>query len=208
MRTLLLTAAAAALCLVCFASSTHAQNPAGVNASKYGVAVVDISYVFKKHDRFIATMESMKTEMESAEAEMKAERANIGQLEERRNNYNAGSAEYKQLDEELARQMAEFNLKMTRLHKSFVERQAKLYFQTYLEVSDAVKYYATQHNIGVVIRFNGEPTDPNRREDVMREINKAVVFQNQVDITPDIISILNREQTATPPRTGSQLPAR
>ena len=27
-------------------------NPAGANASKYNIAVVDISYIFKKHERF------------------------------------------------------------------------------------------------------------------------------------------------------------
>lgn len=208
MRTLQLTAAAAALSLVGFAASAPAQNPAGANAAKHGIAVVDISYIFKKHDRFRATMESMKTEMESTEAELKADRDKIAQLEERKNSYNAGSAEYKQLDEELARQMAEFNLKMTRLRKSFLEREAKVYYQTYLEVADAVKYYATQQNIGLVIRFNGEPVDPARREDVLREINKPVVFQNQVDITPDILLLLNRDAkpptTARPP--GSSIP--
>jgi Skp family chaperone for outer membrane proteins len=170
--------------------------------------VVDISYIFKKHDRFRTTMESMKKEMESTEAELKADRDKIAQLEERRNTYNAGAAEYKQLDEELARQMAEFNLKMTRLRKSFLEREAEIYYRTYLEVNDAVKYYATQHNIGIVIRFNGEPVDPNNREGVLREINKPVVFQNQIDITPDILVLLNRDatspSTARPP--GSSIP--
>src|SRR5205085_17469 len=31
-------------------------NPAGANASKYNIAVVDISYIFKKHERFKTTM--------------------------------------------------------------------------------------------------------------------------------------------------------
>ena len=210
MRTLLLTATAAAWSVVGFASvsNAQAQNPAGANAPKHGVAVVDISYIFKKHDRFRTTMESMKKEMESTEAELKADRDKITQLEGQKNTYNAGSAEYKQLDEELARQMAEFNLKMTRLRKSFLEREAKVYYQTYLEVADAVKYYATQQNIGLVIRFNGEPVDQNRREDVLREINKPVVFQNQVDITPDILVLLNRDSSTAnrPQAPASSIP--
>jgi hypothetical protein len=43
-------------------------NPAGANASKYNIAVVDISYIFKKHERFKATMEQMKKEMEAIES--------------------------------------------------------------------------------------------------------------------------------------------
>ncbi len=182
-------------------SSAHAQgpNPAGANASKYSIAVVDISYIFKKHARFTATMESMKKEMEGIEADLKADREKIAQQEQQRNQFNVGSAEYKQLDEEIARKMAEFNLKMGKLRKDFLERESKVYYQTYLEVVDAVKYYAQRQNIGLVLRFNGEPVDPNRRDDVLREINKPVVVQDKIDITPDVIALLNRDAGAAPP---------
>jgi Skp family chaperone for outer membrane proteins len=177
----------------------QAPNPAGANASKYNIAVVDISYIFKKHERFKATMEAMKKEMEGIETDLQADREKIAQQEQQRNQFNAGAAEYKQLDETIARQMAEFNLKMGRLRKDFLEREAKVYYQTYLEVVDAVKYYAKRQNIGMVLRFNGEQVDPTRREDVLREINKPVVVQDQIDITPDILVLLNRDQAGAAP---------
>jgi Skp family chaperone for outer membrane proteins len=193
-------------------------NPAGANASKYNIAVVDISYIFKKHERFKTTMEQMKKEMEAIETELKADREKIAQQEQQRNQYNAGSAEYKKMDEDIARQMAEFNLKMGKLRKEFMEREAKVYYQTYLEIVDAVKYYCKRQNIGLVLRFNGEPVDPNRRDEVLREINKPVVLQDQIDITPDVLALLNRDGSggqpagagtqATRPAQGSQLPTR
>jgi Skp family chaperone for outer membrane proteins len=172
-------------------------NPAGANASKYNIAVVDISYIFKKHERFKSTMEQMKKEMEKIEGELKGDREKIAQQEQQRNQFNAGSAEYKKMDEDIARQMAEFNLKMGKLRKEFLEREAKVYYQTYLEVVDAVKYYAKRQNIGLVLRFNGEAVDPNRRDDVLREINKPVVVQDQIDITPDVLMLINRDQSGT-----------
>ena len=111
------------------------------------------------------------------------------------------------MDEDIARQMAEFNLKMGKLRKDFLEREAKVYYQTYLEVVDAVKYYAKRQNIGLVLRFNGEPVDPNRRDDVLREINKPVVVQDQIDITPDVLMLINRDQQQRAARTRPQ-PAR
>ena len=181
-------------------------NPAGANASKYNIAVVDISYIFKKHERFKATMEQMKKEMETIEGELKSDREKIAAQEQQRNQFNAGSAEFKKMDEDIARQMAEFNLKMGKLRKEFLEREAKVYYQTYLEVVDAVKYYAKRQSIGLVLRFNGEPVDPNRRDDVLREINKPVVVQDQIDITPDVLALINREQSGGAPagQTGTQ----
>jgi hypothetical protein len=74
-------------------------------------------------------------------------------------------------------------------------------------VVDAVNLYAKSHNIGMVLRFNGEPVDANKREDVMRDINKQVVIQDRIDITPDVLMLLNREsQQARAPQPGSQIP--
>lgn len=214
-KAVLAMAAAAALVTVGY---LYAQAPAsfGANASKYHIAVVDISYLFKNHERFKATMESMKKEMETIETELKADREKIALQEQERNRLQVGSADYKKMDEEIARKMADFNLKMGKLRKDFLEREAKVYYQTYLEVVDAVKYYAQRQQIGLVLRFNGEPVDPNRRDDVLREINKPVVVQDQIDITPDVLALINRDQQARPAgsqarqpaATGSQLPTR
>ncbi len=139
----------------------------------------------------------MKKEMESAEGELKAERGQVQAREEQRTSFKVGSPEFKKIDEEIARLKAEFNLKAGRIRKDFLEREAKVYYQTYLEVSNMVKYYAQQHSIGLVLRFNGDQVDPNRRESVLRAINDPIVHQNNIDITPDILALLNRSNGAT-----------
>jgi Skp family chaperone for outer membrane proteins len=197
---IVILAAAAAVCLVLFQRPfpAAAQLPHGQNAPTHGVAVVDISYIFKNHARFKAAMDGMKKEMEGIEAQLKSKRDQIAAIEAERNKFNPGNEQYKQLDDQLARNMAEFNLEMGRIRKDFLDREAKEYYKTYLEVVDAVRVYATQRNIGLVIRFNGDEVDPNRREDVLREINKPVVFQNRVDITGDVLQLLNRDVAMQP----------
>ncbi len=183
---------------------TYGQSAYSANASTHGIAVVDISFIFKNHARFKAAMDAMKNDMDSIEAQLKTRRDQIAQIEEQRNKFSVGTDQYKQLDERLAKEMSDFNLDMTKKRKEFLDREAKEYYKTYLEIVDAVSTYARARNIGMVIRFNGDPVDPNRREDVLREINKPVVFQNQVDITPDIVQMINRDTMTgggqTPPR--------
>jgi Skp family chaperone for outer membrane proteins len=174
------------------ASAQAAANPVGANATKFGIAVVDIPYIFKNYPKFKATTDAMKKEMETIDADVKADRAKIAQMEQQRNTFQPGTPDYKKYDEELARMMAEFQLKTGKLQKDFMERQAKLYYQTYQEVEAKVNEYAKRNNIGLVLRFNGEPVDPNRREDVMRDINKQVVVQNSIDITPDVLALLQQ----------------
>jgi Skp family chaperone for outer membrane proteins len=145
-------------------------------------------------------MKMMQEEMKAIEEKLKVAREQITKLEEEKNRLNVGTEPYRQLDDQLARKMADFNLEMGRIRKDFLDREAKEYYKTYLEIVDAVGQYATARNIGLVIRFNGEPVDPNRREDVLREINKPVVYQNRIDITPDVLGLLNRDA----PRLGTQ----
>lgn len=211
MRTLLLSAIVSG-CFVTFAGEVNAQSASpSANASRFGIAVVDVSYIFKNYSQFKSSMEGMKSEMESAEGKLKGDRDSIIAKEEQRKQYNPGAAEFKQLDEEIARLKAEFNLTAGRIRKDFLEREAKVYYQTYLEVGNAVKYYAQQHSIGLVLRFNGDQVDPNLREDVLRAINKPVVHQNNIDITPDVLALLNRVGGApggVAPVAGRQQPTK
>jgi Skp family chaperone for outer membrane proteins len=192
-RVLIVTAAAVTLSTFghLYAQAPH---PLGANASKYHIAVVDISAIFKRHARFKAAMDGMKAEMEKIESELKTDRERIAQAEQHRNTFGPGTPDYKTADENVARMMAEFNLKMGKLRKDFLEREAKVYYQTYLEVVGTVNEYAKRQGIGLVLRFNGEPIDPNRRDDVLREINKPVVMQDNIDITGDVLMLLNRDQ--------------
>jgi Skp family chaperone for outer membrane proteins len=188
-------------------AQAQAPNPAGANTQRYHIAVVDIGYIFKNHKRHQDAIEKMKSEMSSTEAELKSDSEKIRQMEEQRNSFKVGTKEYKDLDEELARNIADFKLKMDRLRKDFMDREAQMYYQTYLEVSEAIKYYAQRHDIALVLRFNGDKVDPARREDVQRAINSSVVFQNQIDITPDILALINRDQAGAPKVAQPPLPS-
>ena len=211
MRSLLLSAIVSG-CVLVSSMEVLAQGVSpSANATRFGTAVVDVSYIFKNYPRFKTQMEQLKTQMESADSQLKSERSSIAAKEEERKKYNVGAPEYKKLDEDIAQATASFQLKANRIRKEFLEREAKVYYQTYLEVSNAVQYYAQQHNIGLVLRFNGDQIDPNVRENILRAINKNVVYQNNVDITPDVLALLNRggapggvAPTAGQPRTARQ----
>ena len=151
----------------------------------------------------------MKAEMKGHEEKLKARRDSIAQMEEARNRLEAGSPDFKQADDRLATEKAKFNLEMDRLRKDLMERESKVYFSTYQEVSYTIANYAKQRNIGLVLRFNGDKPDPNKRPDILKDINKPVVFENNIDITRDILAIVNGGASSANVGTNpSGLPAR
>jgi len=168
----------------------------GLNAPRYGFAVVDVSYIFKNYQRFKAMMDQMKVDVEGAERTLSDERNAINQEARKLEAFKPGSPEHQREEERITELKTKFNLKMTKQRKEFLDRESKIYYQAYLEVNDAVKYFALRNNIGLVLRFNGDPVDSNQREEVLRAINKPVVFQNGVDITPDVLRDLDRGRPA------------
>ena len=137
-------------------------------------------------------MEAIKADIQQAEVKLKASREGIQAKEAQAKDYQPSSPEFKQLDEDLARLKADFNIKAGRTRKDFQEREAKVYYQTYLQVSQTVQYFAQQNNIGLVLRFNGDSINPENPKAILNAINKPVVSQNNIDITPDVLALLNR----------------
>lgn len=204
MKNLLLQAMACGLVAASVQVAAAQGNPAGANAPRFGIAVVDISWIFENYPRFKSSITSMQTEMKALDDQLKAEAEQLRQLEQQRNQFAPGSNEFKQADENLARLKADFQIKTGKIRRDFLEREAKLYLDTYTEVSKVIDSFARNNNIGLVLRFNGEPPaqNPQSREDVGRTINQAILFQNNIDITPDIAALLSRspapQQAARP----------
>ncbi|MEM9184940.1 MAG: OmpH family outer membrane protein [Planctomycetota bacterium] len=203
MKTLI--AAATVALAFSFAADATAQSPAGANAKKYGIAVVDISYIFKNHAGFLAKMEGMKGEVQGIEKQLEAERQKIVGMEEQKTRFKPGTPEFSQLDDKIATSKASFQLNMQRMRKGFLEKEAKVYYETYQEVNQMIENYAKYQGLGLVLRFNGEPADPAQREAVLRDINKPVQYQNSIDITPDVLALLNRNN-ANATRPGAPRP--
>lgn len=196
-----LVSAVVAACVLAWASGDRpaaAQQPAMapvVAAAPGGtaIAVLDVSYVFKNHARFKTMMQQMQAQVEAAEQEVKKEREQLKQLAERLEEHRAGTPDYKQLEEQLARKQSDLNTKIQLQKKEFLQQEAKVYHTVYQEMMQEVDYYAATNGIGLVLRFNGDPVDAQKPEDVLRQINQPIIwFPKGRDITPEVLARLNR----------------
>ncbi len=157
-----------------------------------GIALLDVSAIFKNHGRFKAMMSEMETDVKRAEETMKADRDTIRSLSERLKEFNAGSPEYKQLEADIAQRQSNLNVQVALQRKEFLQRESKIYHMIYQEIEQEVAYYAQQMGIAVVLRYSSESSDPNKPDDVLRDINKQVVWSAQgLDITGTILQRLN-----------------
>ena len=188
--TIKLSAAIAVLLLsrspALLAQTNSASAPAGVLA-----AVIDLNKVFESHTAFQQRIKQIETDVQAFDTHVNGEREKLKQQGERLQILSPGSADYRQLEENLARQLSELQVEAQLKKKDVVEREAKAYFDAYNQVQAAVAAVAQQHGITLVLRYDSSDIDPNDRASVLRGVNRAVVYQKNLDITALVLDRLN-----------------
>jgi Skp family chaperone for outer membrane proteins len=167
--------------------------PAGGTRVASDIALIDIQLIFKNNTRFKQHMADLQADLQRAEEQMKKDRDGLRALSERLNEYKAGTAEYKQLEEEIAKRSADFNVRFQLQKKEFTKTEARIYYMVLQEIQQEVDAYAQANGIAAVLKFNSEQADPDKPEEVVRDLGKPVLwYARNLDITPTILESLNR----------------
>jgi Skp family chaperone for outer membrane proteins len=166
--------------------------PAASGPPPTHVAVIDVGYIFKNHTAFKSAMDKMKDEVLAAENSLKGERDRINGMMEQLKGYNVGTPEYRKLEGEVAKAQGDFQVTAQLQKKDFMDREAQVYMQVYGQIERAVAQFARDNGIAVVHRFDGDPVDSSDRNRILGNITKPIVYyDSQIDITPDVLRMLN-----------------
>src|SRR5262245_12331556 len=93
-----------------------------------GVAVVDLKYIFDNFPYFQEEKKKIDAAIKLAEGEVAADKKNVEQLKEARDNCKKGMPDYIARDAQLTRAQTELTIKVQQTRKQFVEREANAYF--------------------------------------------------------------------------------
>ncbi len=194
----------------------HAPQGHGV-APTGGIAIIDLPFILKNHGGFNQRLEELRHEAEAVENEFKAKRDAIQKLVVSMDDYQRGSPEFKKLEEDITKRQANLSVEINIAKKKFQETEARIYYEVYQQIVSEVRYYSEANRINLVLKFNGEEANKDNPEEIMREMQKMILYYNQaVDITPLILDRMkgqpqrpggsnptaNRQPAGVPPRTA------
>ena len=74
------------------------------------------------------------------------------------------------------------------------------------EIVKEVEYFAQRQGIDLVVRFNSGQIDPQDRKSVLEGVNRAVVFQQRLNITGHILNRLNGPAQSSETANKSTVP--
>lgn len=168
------------------------------------VALLDVSRVYKSHARFKGMMDNMKAYVQEVETWVKGERDAITKMAERLKEYQSGSQDYKDLETEVAKRQSNLQVQMQLKRKELMLQEAKIYHNIYTEIQQEVESVAAARGFIIVLRYNGDEVDREDPENVLRDINKSVIWFNRgVDITDEVIARIDGRSQYGGATTGS-----
>lgn len=195
----LLKQSVAMLALTCGMLSFSVQAVAQQN-----VCVVDVAKIFESHSGFNAQLENLKQQAEEYKLSLQQRGEQLRSQSEGLKQYTVGSPEYNQLETELAQQAAALEVERKNKTRDFIQAEAQMHFDTYVQVTNAIASYCEQKGYRAAVRFNKTQPDRTNAASIMQRVNEYVVFhQPQIDITDSIIQMLGGSATQTSERPAS-----
>ena len=160
-------------------------------ARTYDVAVMDVSRVFEKCTGFQQAMEQLKAEVKSFELVVTQATKDLNEAKQRYEAAEKGSPEYRALELEIATKNANLQVEIKVKREKFLADEAALYARWYRQVQKVVGETAARKSIRLVVKTSPESFDDKDRAAVLQAVNRPVVFQDQLDITDEVIVAVN-----------------
>ncbi len=189
-KSLLLAAFAAIMPFVSSTANAQESKAAGL------VAVLDVAKVFKDNQEFTTKMESIKTDADSLKAEITRKQEAIKAQAQNLTTMDAGSPDRYKLEGDLEIQQTALRTQARQAETQLLNREAQIYYDTYQKMKGVVGSLAGQHGISLVLRFDSEQIDSTNRAEVIKGVNRAVVYHSRLDLT-------NAVSEAMGPRTAA-----
>ena len=162
------------------------------------VAVLDVAKVFENDATFKSRMAQIKSEADQVKKSITEQQEAIRSRAEGLSQYEVGSAERNNMEAQLAQEQAALQTKARQAEMDLLNREAGIYYETYKNMQTVVERLAQKFGIALVLRFDSTEIDPTNRPEVIKGVNRSVVYHSKLDLTKFVMEGLNPAQAQAP----------
>ena len=163
------------------------------------VAVIDVKKVFDEHKGFQDKLAKIKGVVQTFETDFKGRIESLKKkrllLDSENSPYKKDSRKYNEEIGRLARKASDLEVQRKLKQREVLERESTAYHETYRQIVNTVTAFADANGISLVLRYDSATIDRHNRPDVIKGVNRYVVFQRDRDLTRIIIKQLNPSTT-------------
>ena len=157
------------------------------------VAVLDVAKVFKENAAFDSRMKAIKAEADQLKTQIQGEQQTIKEAAMGVSQYEAGTTQRNEMEAKIEQDQAALRTRARQAEAQLLNREAKIYYDTYQQLQAVVGQLAEANNIALVLRFDGEPIDATNRGEVIKGVNRSVVYFSKIDLTNLVMQAMDTD---------------
>jgi Skp family chaperone for outer membrane proteins len=174
----------AALAAVFPAVAAKAQDR---DAKSIPVAVLNLDILFKEEKQVVKALEELKQEAAEIDEKVKLRQSELEAVGNDLRKAQPGSQEQRRLQQEAVKLNGELQQYVNRERANVQLKEAKIYLSAYRNIETVVKEYCKEKGIKLVIRQQTTSLDDDQQgQEIIKALNRIVVFEDGLDITGDI----------------------
>lgn len=180
--------------------SVQAQTPPPASTKGHRIGLIDMAHVFQNYEKFEGLRNGLQGEIEKSDAEAKVKVERLQKLQAEIKKYDAGSAQYEQMEKGLLNAKGEFDAFRAATQRRLARRESEMFKVIYNDVTAAVKLYAEYAKYDHVMRYNRKGiTETMNPQEAVQTMNKTFIYTNgQSDITQVVLDYLNKNYKKNP----------
>ena len=155
------------------------------------VTVMDVAAVFDQNPWFKGRMEAIKNEADGLKAKITQQQEQIRNEALSVQNLEVGTPDRNAKERELEQRQAELRTTARQSEQELLNREAEIYFDTYKTMREVVTAIAKENGISLVLRYDSTEINPTSRPEVIKGVNRTVVYHRQLDLTKLVSQQMN-----------------
>ena len=160
---------------------------ASAQEQNFPVAVINLDLLFKEDAKVAEAIAELKQEAAGIDEKVKLRQAELEAVANDLRQAQPGSQEQRRLQQEAAKLNGELQQFVARERANYQNKEVKIYLAAYRGVESVVKEYCKEKGIKLVIRQQSTSLDENQpTAEIIKAINRDVIFEDGLDITADI----------------------
>lgn len=146
------------------------------------VAILDVAAVFQKNLEFNTQMAEIKDSANELKKQITEQQKAIQLKAQKISAMDSGPSRFEQ-EAALEQQQTLLKTQARQAETNLLNREAQIYYVTYQKLQSVVAAVANANGIALVLRFDNSPINGNVRPEVIKAVNRSVVYNDQLDLT-------------------------
>ncbi len=160
----------------------------------YPTAVINIDEVYAKYAQHQERVRPIRESLQELEKSIQLRQVEIETLVGQLRGVAPGTADYQKRQQQLSRLQVELQQFVVKSRADLQKQEMQAILASRQEVNAAISAHAKAHGIRLVLRRQPEPSETQNAAEFGRSLADPVVFEDQLDITADILKSLAVEK--------------